>query len=430
MAQLKRQLTTFGLTMIAVGSCIGSGIFITPSMIAGHLPSFWSILGVWFLGGLLALAGSLSLAYLGMIFTETGGVYTYLRERYGSFMAFSYGWVILTVVTSGAIAALSLAFARYVAYLIPLDEFQQMLLAIGGIVLVTVVNIQGVRNADRFSTLFTILKLVGILGILLTALLFLFSRKPNTMTSVSSSDYAGWSAWAGAMIGIIWSYGGWHHASYVAGEAIAPEKSVPRAMIIGTLIVTLTYVAVNWAYLQLLGPKGMAASSAVASDAVMVHFALGAKCIALLIALSTFGTMGVYTLSAPRIYFAMAKDGVFLKSLARIHEKYQTPITAIVFQSAWAIILVLFWGTFESLITYVVFMDWVFMAFAVGAVFYYYQKQKTAYRIPLYPLTPLFFIVVAVVFLVRILIDNPAQGWAGLLLLAVGAPVYYFFKRA
>ena len=416
--------------MIAIGSCIGSGIFLTPSMIAGYLPSNGLILGVWALGGVVALSGALSLAYLGMYFKETGGVYIYLRERYGNFTAFAYGWIILTVVTSGAIAALGMAMARYVDFIIPLGPQGIIMVAIGAIVVVTLINLRGVGKAEMFSNVFTIAKLVGILFIVGCGA-FLYREIGQVAPPGVLESGSLWAAGAGAMIGIIWSYGGWHHASYLAGEARQPEKSVPRAMIIGVIVVTVVYVLTNWAYIRLIGHEAMAASSAVASDALAQHFRQGALGIAVLIVLSTFGTMGIYTLSAPRIYYAMAKDGVFLNKLAEVHPKYRTPIFAILLQSGWAIILVLFWGTFENLITYVVFMDWVFMALAVFAVFHFYKRRPAhiRYKIPLYPITPIFFLVISAGFLVRILMDNPAQAWAGLLLLASGWPVYLIFRR-
>jgi len=428
MTQLSRKLTTFSLTMIAIGSCIGSGIFITPSMIAGFMKSWTGILGVWALGGIVALAGALSLAYLGMIFPQKGGVYIYLRERYGGLAAFSYGWIILTVVTSGAIAALGMACAQYIDYLIPLGQNGIVIMAIVLIVIVTLVNLRGVHKADLFSSFFTLIKLIGIIAVIGVGLSY--SSDISTNSLISEAPQSWWGAIAGAMIGIIWSYGGWHHASYVAGEAIEPARSVPRAMVIGTIVVSLCYVITNLAYLYLLGPEGMAESTAVASDAISVRFEMGAQVVAVLIALSTFGTMGIYTLSAPRIYFAMAKDKTFFEGLARVHPIYKTPIFAILLQSGWAILLVVFWGTFENLITYVVFMDWVFMALAVSAVFRFYKSNpQISYRIPLYPLTPLFFILVAAVFLIRILYDNPNQAWAGLILLLSGLPVYYFFMK-
>jgi APA family basic amino acid/polyamine antiporter len=428
--QLQQRLSTFGLTMIAIGSCVGSGIFLTPSMIAGFLPSEGLILGVWALGGLVALAGALSLAYMGMYFRETGGVYVYLRERYGAFTAFAYGWIILTVVTSGAIAALGMAMARYVDFIIPLGQQGIVLVAIAAIVIVTLINLRGVGKAEMFSNIFTIAKLLGIIFIIgCGAVLYKDLGQGSSSQAIEGTSL--WAAAAGAMIGIIWSYGGWHHASYLAGEAKQPEKSVPRAMVIGVIVVTVVYVMTNWAYLRLIGHDAMAASSAVASDALAQHFEQGALGIAILIVLSTFGTMGIYTLSAPRIYYTMAKDGVFLPKLAEVHPKFRTPVFAILLQSGWAIILVLFWGTFENLITYVVFMDWVFMALAVFAVFHFYKKRPHGirYKIPLYPLTPIFFLLVSAGFLVRILLDNPAQAWAGLLLLASGWPVYLLYRR-
>ena len=208
-----------------------------------------------------------------------------------------------------------------------------------------------------FSNIFTIAKIIGIMAVGICGLLYSLHAL-NLETTLHKSTYSGFEAYAGAMVGIVWSFGGWHHASYLAGEAKDPARSVPRAMIRGVVVVTIMYLVANLAYLRLLGVDGMATSTAVASDALNGIFSFGALAIAVLIAISTFGSKGIYTLSAPRIYHAMAEDGVFFPQLARIHPVYKTPIFAILLQSGWAIVLVLLWQTFENLITYVVFMDW------------------------------------------------------------------------
>lgn len=429
MTQLSRKLSTFGLTMIAIGACIGSGIFLTPSMIAQNLQSETGIMLIWSLGGLVALCGALTFAELGVRFPQAGGVYVFLKECYGDLTAFLYGWTILTVVTSGAIAALSLAFARYVDFLFPLGENGIIALAIIGIIVVTLINIRGIKQAELFSNVFTISKIVGIVIIACVGIIWT-KAEFNWQPTFNASDQTFTAAFAGAMIGIVWSFGGWHHASYMAGEVKSPQKSVPRAMVIGALVVTTMYLLANFAYIRLLGVQGMAESTAVASDALNRVFASGAILVAVLIAISTFGSKGIYTLTAPRIYYAMAVDGVFFKKLSEVHPKYETPIMAIILQSGWAILLVLFWQTFENLITYVVFMDWVFMALATISIFYFRKKfgKSEVYSTPLYPLTPIIFIVISVFFLVVTLIHQPAQAMAGILLLVAGTLTYYFIR--
>ncbi|MDX1684951.1 MAG: amino acid permease [Saprospiraceae bacterium] len=430
MSDLLRKISTFGLTMIAVGACIGSGIFLTPSMIAESLMSETGVIAIWAFGGFVALCGALSFAELGVRFPRSGGVYVFLRECYGELVAFLYGWTILTVVTSGAIAALSLAFARYIDFLVPLGQNGMVILAIAGIIVVTVINVRGVDHAEMFSNIFTVVKLIGIVVVAVSGLIWA-TEAIDWRPALNLSDHSASAAFSGAMIGIVWSFGGWHHASYVAGEVRDPQRSVPRAMILGTIIVTVMYVLANLAYLYLLGVEGMATSTAVASDALSGVFSFGAVLVAVLIAISTFGSKGIYTLTAPRIYFAMAKDGVFFKQLAQVHPKFNTPALAILLQSGWAIILVIFWQTFENIITYVVFMDWVFMALATITIFYFRKRyaRHPKYSTPLYPVTPIIFIVISSAFLIVTLYHQPSQALAGLFLLTIGILVFRIFYR-
>ncbi|MEZ4951451.1 MAG: amino acid permease [Saprospiraceae bacterium] len=425
MTKLKKALTLYGLTMVAVGSCIGSGIFLTPSLIALELPSAFNILLVWTIGGIWALTGALTFSELGGLFTKTGGVYVYLQEAYGKFTAFLYGWTILTVVTSGAIAALSLAFARYLDVLIPLGPQGIQIAGILAIVIVTVVNIFGVKLAEAFASLFTSLKLLGIAFIVLVGIWFYFSTDTISVDFTPSSAPA--TSFAVALIGVMWSFGGWHHASYLAGETLHPQKTIPRAMVIGALIVTLTYLLANLAYIFLLPVQEIGASTAVASDAIGQLFGWGSILVAVLIAISTFGTAGIYTLSAPRIYFAMAKDGVFFKFLSEVHPKWQTPVWAIVLQSTWSIFLLKFWSTFENLIAYVVFMDILFMTLAGLSVFIFRKKMKEAerpYKVFGYPFIPLIFALISIWFMLYTLVGRPEQAIGGLVLVAIGGALY------
>ena len=233
---------------------------------------------------------------------------------------------------------------------------------------------------------------------------------------------------------MLWSYGGWHHASYVAGEVDQAHKVVPRALITGAAIVTATYLLVNVAYLSVMSIEEISTSQAVATDALLKVSATGGILVAILIVLSTFGTAGIYTLSAPRIYYAMGADKVFFPWLADIHPKFGTPVKAIVLQSGWAGILLVFWGTFESLATYVVFMDWIFMTLAAIALFKFRKRihtsEKATYKVPFYPITPLIFIGISVWFLGSTLVGRPVQALAGLILMLLGLPFYFLFKRS
>ncbi|MEL6988373.1 MAG: amino acid permease, partial [Bacteroidota bacterium] len=340
--ELKQDLSLSGLIMIAVGSCIGVGIFITPSSVAGHLNNANLIFLVWAIGGAMALTGALTFAELGALFPKTGGVYVFLKEGYGKLIAFLYGWVILLVITSGALAALSLAFARFLGFLIPIPDEINKNIAIAIILSLSMLNILGIKIGDLFSKIFSGMKLLGIAFIILIAF-FLADGNAQTVNFQSQvyPENIG-AAIAAALIGVFFSFGGWHHTSYLAGETSNPEKKIPRAMIVGALIVTVAYLLVNLAFLLLLPMDQITGSSAIAADAMKSVFSSGSIIVATLIVLSTFGTIGIYTITAPRIYFAMAKDKIFFSSLSKIHPKYKTPAAAIAVQAVWTCVLILF----------------------------------------------------------------------------------------
>jgi len=432
MTKLRKELTLYGLTMVAIGSCIGSGIFLTPSQIAGHLPSPWLILLIWGIGGIVTLTGALTFAELGTIFPKAGGVYVYLKEAYGDLFGYLYGWAYLLVICSGAIAALSIAFAYYLGFIIPLGNTGIKVVAVSAIIFVTIINILRVKAGEVFSNIFTGLKLIGIAGVICIGF---FMGKPGllrvqTGEAVSSDNLL--VAFGLALIGVLWSYGGWQHASFVAGEAKNAQRTVPRAMIVGALVVGLVYLLTNLAYLFLLPVDKILASESLAAEAVSSVVPFGGILIAVIIAVSVIGTAGIYTLSSPRIYYAMADDGIFFKKLAWVHPRFRTPVNAIITQSVWAIILLLFWGTFEDVITYVVFIDWMFFALTAFSVYLFRATRKDIarpYKTLGYPITPAVFIVISTFFVVNTLIEKPKHAWAGLIFMAIGVVFFVFFKR-
>jgi len=432
MAKLKKELTLYGLTMVAIGSCIGSGIFLTPSQIAGDLPSSLLIIIVWITGGLVALTGALTFAELSAMMPKTGGVYAYLKECYGSLFGFLYGWAYLLVISSGAIAALSIAFAYYIGFLIPLSDTGQIIVAIIAIIIVTLINIFRAKYAEIFSNIFTGLKLIGIILLIVIGLLLGSSETFTLNIPEKIPDSGSWiTAFGLALVGVLWSYGGWQHASYVSGEAINAKRNIPRAMVIGALIVSVAYILTNLSFMYLLPIDKMAESKSIAADAIKTILPYGGIIIALLIAISTFGTAGIYTLSSPRIYYAMAADGLFFKKIADIHPRFHTPVNAIIVQSTWAIILLIFWGTFENVITYVTFTDWIFFTLTACIVIIFRYKRKETFRSYKtfgYPVTPLIFIFISAAFVINTLIKKPLQAWAGLILLFIGIPVFIYFN--
>lgn len=432
MTKLARELTLYGLIMVAIGSCIGSGIFVTPSQIAGLIPSPVLILLVWTVGGLITLTGALTFAELGSLFPQAGGIYVFLREAYGGWLAFLYGWAYLIIITSGSIAVLALAFSHYLAFMIPMSDELRIVVSIAAIILVTTLNVLRAKFGEIFSNIFTGLKLLGILLIVGAGLIYGTGSHSFSGMSFSGSFNSALSSFGVALTGVLFSYGGWQHASFLAGEAKNPARNVPVAMITGAMIVILIYLLVNISYMLLLPIEKITSSGGVAAEAVSTVLPFGGLLVAGIIAISTFGTMGIYTLSTPRIYYAMAEDKLFFRGLAVVHPLFRTPVNSIITQSAWAIILLLFWGTFEDLITYTVAVEWIFFTLAAAGIFIFRKKMKNdprAYKTFGYPVTPLVFICINIWFIINISVNKPLHMGLGIGFLLLGIPVYLFFKR-
>lgn len=424
---LKKQISLFSLTMIAIGSSIGSGIFRTPSEIAGYLPSEGLMLLVWILGGAIALCGALTFAKIAEHFSKVGGFYVYLKEAYGELPAFLYGWSMLIVINTGSLAALSLVFTSYLKVFFPVSESMELVIAISSISLLTIMNILGVKLGSLFASIFTSAKLLGIISVIFIGFLF----GTNADVSFTNIDFPTKtknlsliSAFGLALIGVSFSYGGYQHATFIAAEVKNASRIVPKAMILGIIAVCAAYVFINFAYLKLIPIIQIASSGSVASDAISTVWTLGGKFISFLIVLSVLGTIGIYILTAPRIYFAMADDGLFFKKFAEIHTKYHTPFWAIIFQSIWTILLLIFWKTFSNLITYVVFVDTAFFLLT-AATYFKLIKDKTVIS----KLTAIVFIAMCSFIVLNTLIEKPQQAIAGIIFLAIGSVVFLYFKK-
>jgi len=432
---LQKKLTLYGLTMVAVGSCIGSGIFVTPAQIVNAVPNATLVLAVWALGGVIALTGALTFSELGGMYPKSGGVYVYLKEAYGEMVGFLYGWVILLVINTGALAGLCVAFAEYMKIFAPdMSSNTKTGIAALTMLVLTGINILGVNVSQGVSNLFTGLKLLAIVGIIIAGFVCFdpvknpidFSLAANVPAHLGTAMLTG-------LIGVLFSVGGWHHASYLAGEAIDAPRTVPRAMFLGVVIVLVVYLLVNLAYMMLLPLDTIANTPRVAGEAMATLAPWGGQAVAIGIALSIFGTISIYTMSAPRIYFAMAADGIFFKQLAYVHPRWRTPVVAMLVQVVWAIALLLFFqGFFDQIITFVTFMDIAFMGLAGAAIFVLRYKRKDAER-PVrawgYPVIPLIFILISAAFAVNTLMERPDQALPGLGLLGVGVLVFWGIKR-
>jgi APA family basic amino acid/polyamine antiporter len=425
---LPKSISFFALTMIAIGASIGSGIFASPSEVAKELITGQQVLLVWLIGGVVAMTGALTFGELAARYPGTGGVYLYIREAYGKLAAFLYGWSILTVITSGAIAGLAVIFSLYFCPIFGLPESAHLPVAILELIIVTLINVFGVKYSTGFSSMMTVIKMLGIALIIIVAFMYGNELPANFSMSQTSSGSLSFGV---ALIGVLWAYGGWHHASYVGGEVVNAQKILPKALITGAFAVTVLYVLVNLAYMSLLSLADMSTSAALAADAITKVTAVGGILVSILIAISTFGTSGIFMLSTPRIYYMMGSDKVFFGWLADLHPKYGTPMKAILFQSIIALILLLIWQTFKNLSAYVVFMDWIFMTMGAIALFLFRKRdgKSPGYKVPLYPIVPLIFIGISVWFLISTLIGRPEQAIAGLVLMVLGLPVYYFFVR-
>lgn len=464
---LNRALGPFDATMVVVGGIIGAGIFINPYIVAQRLDTGPLVLAAWIAGGVVALCGALTFAELGSLRPEAGGHYGYLRDAYHPLAGFLYGWGLLLIIESGAIAAVAITFAQYALRLVGNEGAATVPLAVAAIVVVTVVNYFGAKPGSRLLNVFVVLK-VAALAALIVAGLFMPAREPTAGdgiqgavtgavgAAVGATVEAGSAvgeavglqepaeessgaplfiiAFGAALIPVMFSYGGWQNANYVAEEIKDPQRNVPRSLIIGTSIVVTTYVLVNFVYLQALGHSGLANTLTPAADtARRVFGAPGDRFIAAAIAISTFGFLDLTVLAPTRVYYAMARDGVFFDSVARLHPRYQTPSLAIVIQSVWAIGLALT-GSYAQLIDYVVFADWIFFGAAAASLFVFRrdcplaERPEGTFKTIGYPLVPGVMVVAAVLIIASVLWASPLQSLLGLALLATGVPAFWYWS--
>jgi len=420
--------------MIVIGSCIGSGIFVTPAGTFKDLPHHGFVMLTWLLGGIITFFGAMTFSELSARFPKAGGVYVFLKEAYGDLAGFLYGWIILLIVNTGALAALSVVFTDFLGFFVELNGIEKQLIAVGTITFLTCINIIGVDISGLFAKLFTGLKLLALLAIIILGLVFFGAEETGHQLNFNFSQVPEnlGSMMLLAFVGVFWSFGGWHHATYLSGETKNPQSTVPKAMLLGTLVVTLVYLFIIFAYSSLLPMDQIIASERVAGDAVGNVIKGGGKLVAVGITISIFGTIGIYTMSAPRIYYAMAKDGIFFKFLAKVHPKYKTPYLAMLFQCGWAIVLIIAFKDFHSLMTFATFMDILFMAIATSTIFIFRRKKNNinpAYKLNLYPLIPILYLIVTVAFVINTFIHIEGVPNVALIILILGIPTYLLFKR-
>jgi APA family basic amino acid/polyamine antiporter len=428
---LPRAVGFVGSTAIVVGTIIGSGIFLVPHDVAQQVGSVGALFLVWIVGGVLSLGGALSLAELGAATPEAGGVYVYLRQAYGKLFAFLYGWAALVVIETGSIATLAVAFGIYSASFFPFTPLQQKLLACCVVAILSLVNILGVRKGTAVQTVFMFAKLVG-LAIIVGAALFSSSVTPVAPSQPLPTPHTSVGSFGVALIGVLWAYQGWHMLSYAAGEVKDPARVLPRSYLLGTMIIVAVYLVANLAYLRVLPLPALAEHQRVAAKAMEVLAGpRGAAFVSALILCSIFGSLNGNILGGARVYFAMARDGVFLASVARVHRRFETPAVAILIQGVWAIVLAAS-GSFKQLYTYVIFTGWIFYGAAVLAVLVTRRRQpalQRPYRVWGYPVLPIAFALAALVIVVNTLVRSPRESVLGLALVVAGVPVYLAWRR-
>jgi APA family basic amino acid/polyamine antiporter len=419
--------------MMVVGGIIGSGIFLNPAIVAQRVGTAGLTLAVWVLGGFVALIGALIYAELGARRPVAGGGYVYLRDAYGRLPAFLYAWTLLLVIATGAIAAVAVTFASYTAALLGWEPGTRVPLAIGAIVALSAINYIGVKPGALTQNVLTLLKLAA-LGFLIVAGLSAPGSMPDEVLPVPGNRSVVLAIGA-ALVPVLFAFGGWQQTNFIAEELIDPERNLPRALLVGVAIVVAVYLLANLAYLKTLGISGLAHSGAPAADAMTSLFgAPGRTLIAAGIAISTFGFLNLVILVSPRVYRAMASDGLFFPSLARLHPRYRTPTAAILFQGGWAVLLTVT-GKYGDLLDYVVFGDWIFFGSTAATLFLFrsrerrgVENQNIRFRMAGYPLAPILFILAALYVVAGSITSNPVNAVKVTALIALGIPVYLFWN--
>lgn len=451
---LVRQLGLFDSVMVLVGIVIGSGIFLTTGIMAKSIPSAGLILLAWLLGGLLTLAGALTYAELGAAMPEAGGQYVYLREAYGPMAGFLFGWVLFLAYQTGVIAALALAFSEYLghffqslgtehiilAFSVPLfrDTLPYSLSAgqivgIGVIILLSVFNFIGVGLGKSIQNLFTVIKIGTIAGIIILGFAIGNGASPDLRLNPSGMSLGNILIGFGvSLVAVAWAFDGWNNINFVAGEIKNPKRNLPFALILGTLGITLLYVLVNYIYLYALPIKEISGVVRIAEKTTGALFGLSTGgLVSALVIVSVFGSLNGSVLVGPRVFYAMAKDGLFFKKVAHVHPRFRTPGFSILIQALWASVLTLL-GTFEQIFTFAMFIAIAFWIAAVAAVFTLRKKRPDLprpYKTWGYPIVPILFIITSCGVLLNTLLEKPIESLAGIILTILGIPAYFYWKQ-
>jgi APA family basic amino acid/polyamine antiporter len=417
---------------LVVGTVIGSGIYLVPGPIAVQLHSLGPVLLVWIVGGVLSLCGALSLGELGSLYPGAGGLYVYLRQAFGRPVAFLYGWGLLSMIQTGSIATLAAGFGLYLSHLLPLSHKQQSAAQIGLILLLTAINCLGVYLGKVVQNISTVAKLLG-----LGALFFLLVWRGHlymlrSSLSPVSPRLHSILPFSTALVAVLWAYEGWHAVSFAAGEFRSPRRDLPVSLFAGTAMCAGIYILLNIAYYSVLTPSAIRNSDHAASTAI--QSAYGTRMTVLISALiltSILGAINGLVLTGPRVYYAMARDGVFFQWLGKTDGRFHTPVVAILIQGLWASVLTLV-GSFQQLFTYVIFTAWIFYGLTVAGVIVLRKRRpdlERGFRVPFFPWPPIVFVLAALGITISTFVAEPMHACLGIAMILAGIPLYLFFQR-
>lgn len=437
MTKLARILGLRDLTLLVIGGVIGSGIFLVPGGVLAQTDGrIAPAMLVWLAGGVLSLLGALTYGELSVRNPKAGGLYIHIRDSFGSLPAFLFGWTLFFAIGGGGIATLAVAFSDTLGKLVPMSGVGLKLVALFMIALITVINIRGTRTSADVQNWTTAIK-VGAIILMSVVLLALGRGFTGAGESLWPAEFNGALAsnFGLAMIGVLWAYEGWQYGTFSAGEIVNPQRNFPRAFLVGTLSLTAIYLTANIAYLAALGPAGVAASNnAAVASLTLVLNPTAAKVITIAILISIFSAANSIVLTAPRVFYAMASDGLFFRQLGEVHPRFGTPAFAIIAGSVWACVLALS-GTFTELLNYVVFSGWIFYGLAAASIFVYRKRsgdEAPAYKVPAYPLTPLLFIIAALALVINTgvanFIKSPVKTAAAIGIIVIGIPAYFLWR--
>jgi APA family basic amino acid/polyamine antiporter len=430
-----RRLGLFSASMSVIGGIIGSGIFLNPSIVAQRVGTSAATLAVWIGGGVVALIGAFIFGELGQRRPRVGGGYAYIREAFGPLPAFLYAWTLLLIIAPGATAAVAVAFGNYTTALLGVSPTLARPLGVAAILLLTLLNCLGVNFGAVTQNIFTLLKLAAIAMVVVAGLAALGDPVPPCVDCAPLPVIEGGGAMVGAvaaaLVPVLFAYGGWQQTNFIAEEIIEPEKNLPRALLLGVMAVVLVYVLANVAYLGALGVDGLAASTAPAADTMSVLLGpVGRVVISAGIACSTFGFLNLVILVTPRVFQAMAADGLFFERFARLHPRFRTPVPAIVFMGVWSAVLV-YTGQYGALLDYATFGDWIFFGLTAATLLVFRRRdgvEGIPFRVPGFPIAVWLFVAAAGYVVAGAVLSNPGNALRGVGLLALGVPVFVYWR--